>query len=482
MTLAFNTIGWEAQNLLFNTLDALLASPEISDAFDNEQPAEVQATIQDSTVTAGANLSLSAISEAQINSTISNQATSAAVALYGASATSASAVLSSNMVSSVTRATIDHSGAAGIVNATEGITVNAEDNAGISANTDIVALASRTNDLGAGILNRLADHLLRNYQFKLAFGYPANQVARWFGWGMIMTTAWGRRGRSISIWARRRPGFGNQDYTDFALWKELDEVTVIPSGLTSAAMKALEIASGTSQSYYGVVVRNDVRGEVESVVNNTTLTGGSIAVQAVENAQLNAMENSAVTAQSSERGGVIATNLVQSSSHATITNSDVTSTSADILVDAKNTSIINASTTSAARASDAIGVVVAFNTIGWEAQNLLFNAIDALIGSPEVADAFGAENPAEVLAYIQDSTVNAAGDVIVHAENLAQLNAALANENVSSVANTLVLAASYGFNDVRNRNAGQQQGEQPDPAYIDFTGSQERLRRAALWK
>ena len=141
-------------------------------------------------------------------------------------------------------------------------------------------------------------------------------------------------------------------------------------------------------------------------------------------------------------------------------------------MDTKNTSIINASTTSAARASDAIGVVVAFNTIGWEAQNLLFNAIDALIGSPEVADAFGAENPAEVLAYIQDSTVNAAGDVIVHAENLAQLNAALANENVSSVANTLVLAAVWFQRDVRNRNAGQQQGEQPDPTYIDFTGSQ----------
>ena len=238
VTLAFNTIGWEAQNLLFNTLDALLGSPEISDAFDNEQPAEVQATIQDSTVTAGANLSLSAISEAQINSTISNQATSAAVALYGASATSASAVLSSNMVSSVTRATIDHSGAAGTVSADEGITVNAEDNAGISANTDIVALASRTNDLGAGILNRLADHLLRNYQFSSHSGTRQIEFGEMVRLGDDYDDM-GTPGRSISIWATATWIWGIR-ITDFALWKELDEVTVIPSGLTSAAMKTLK--------------------------------------------------------------------------------------------------------------------------------------------------------------------------------------------------------------------------------------------------
>ena len=52
-SIAFNSLGWKAQNILFNAIDALLGDPLISSAFNGEQPAEVQAYVTDSTVTAG---------------------------------------------------------------------------------------------------------------------------------------------------------------------------------------------------------------------------------------------------------------------------------------------------------------------------------------------------------------------------------------------------------------------------------------------
>ncbi|MDA7497387.1 hypothetical protein N8494_01605, partial [bacterium] len=59
----------------------------------------------------------------------------------------------------------------------------------------------------------------------------------------------------------------------------------------------------------------------------------------------------------------------------------------------------------AGAASDAVGVVLAFNTVGWESPNLLFNTIDAILGDPLLASAFGEELGAGVMAEIRDSRV-----------------------------------------------------------------------------
>ena len=40
-----------------------------------------------------------------------------------------------------------------------------------------------------------------------------------------------------------------------------------------------------------------------------------------------------------------------------------------------------------------IGVTLAFNSLGWEAQNVLFNTIDALLGDPLIASALVASIP-----------------------------------------------------------------------------------------
>ena len=59
------------------------------------------------------------------------------------------------------------------------------------------------------------------------------------------------------------------------------------------------------------------------------------------------------------------------------------------------------STSQAGADGPAIGVTLAFNTIGWESQNILFNAIDALLGT-----SIGDEQPAEVQAGVFASSLS----------------------------------------------------------------------------
>ncbi|KPA11218.1 hypothetical protein MHK_008576, partial [Candidatus Magnetomorum sp. HK-1] len=126
--------------------------------------------------------------------------------------------------------------------------------------------------------------------------------------------------------------------------------------------------------------------------------------------------------------GIIATNLILSKSNAYITNSDITTTTGDLTLDAQNNSSINAINKSVTTTGDTgVGVTLAFNTIGWEAQNILFQAIDAIIGTD-----IGDEDPAETKAYIEDTKLNIAGDLSLNAENKATLTANVSNAATSA--------------------------------------------------
>jgi large repetitive protein len=77
---------------------------------------------------------------------------------------------------------------------------------------------------------------------------------------------------------------------------------------------------------------------------------------------------------------------------------------------ARNTSGIDATVLSATSSGDTgVGITLAFNTLGWQSQNFLFNAVDALLGDPLISGAFNGEQPAATLAYLRDS-VDAAGE------------------------------------------------------------------------
>ncbi|PWL23480.1 MAG: hypothetical protein DCO98_12055, partial [Altererythrobacter sp. XM-24bin4] len=110
----------------------------------------------------------------------------------------------------------------------------------------------------------------------------------------------------------------------------------------------------------------------------------------------------------------------------------MTTTSGGLSVSARNDARVNALLNSVTQTGDtAVGVVLAFNTLGYDATNLLYQTVDALVGT-----SLGTKDAAEAIARITGGTQIVAGDLTVEADNVAQLNATLSNA-ASSAASAL---------------------------------------------
>ncbi|MCP4453953.1 MAG: hypothetical protein GY809_21030, partial [Planctomycetes bacterium] len=151
--------------------------------------------------------------------------------------------------------------------------------------------------------------------------------------------------------------------------------------------------------------------------------------------------------------GLIATNVVQGGVEALIEDSSITTsgTEADkgrVIVDAQNTAVINAHVVNLVSSGDkAIGVTLAFNSIGWASQDVLTQSIDAIIGDPAMADkAFGGNAGFDATAGLSDTEVSAKGDVSVTAISTANLDAVVENStNSAASAWTGAGGAAIGF-------------------------------------
>src|SRR5262249_4684899 len=95
-----------------------------------------------------------------------------------------------------------------------------------------------------------------------------------------------------------------------------------------------------------------------------------------------------------------------------------------------------------------VGVTLAFNSIGWQAQNVLFNALDALLGDPLLASAFGGENPSDATATMLNTVVNAGGAVAVKAQTNATITSTISNTTTASS------SSSSGSNNGGTGNTG----------------------------
>ena len=100
VSIAQNTIGWETQFLLGSALDTLLGDSLLGDA----KPAQISAYIVDSEIVAAGAVSVSAMSMAKINSTVSNSVSSVNSTLYQGSSMGVSALLSGNKVNTDVKA------------------------------------------------------------------------------------------------------------------------------------------------------------------------------------------------------------------------------------------------------------------------------------------------------------------------------------------------------------------------------------------
>ncbi|WP_373318376.1 beta strand repeat-containing protein, partial [Methylobacterium haplocladii] len=154
VTLAFNSVGYQTQNLLFNAVDTLIGQSAISGAFGGEVGSGAKATIVKSSAKAGGDLTVSATSAAKINATISNAAMSSTDSMKGSGGSGFGVVLSSNKVSGSATALIDNTGVTKDITAGGALAVTAKDAAGITSNVQIVTSSTVVKTDGGAVTNQ----------------------------------------------------------------------------------------------------------------------------------------------------------------------------------------------------------------------------------------------------------------------------------------------------------------------------------------
>ena len=131
--------------------------------------------------------------------------------------------------------------------------------------------------------------------------------------------------------------------------------------------------------------------------------------------------------------------MVLSSAQATLTEAEL-ATGGSLTVNAENEAEILADNTATITSGGtAVGVTLAFNTLGWEPQNIFSKAADALLGGD-----IGTEQPVDVLARIENTVFDVGGDLTVTAAMTATIDATTSNEASSEggTAASMVLATN----------------------------------------
>ncbi len=483
MTLAYNTLGYETQDILSQTFDALLGTSFGA----RENAANVHAIVTDTPLSAAGGIHITAENSAKIKAHVSNETASIAEALTGASSTAVGAILTSNMVLADTEASIKTTGGAtGTATTTGGdVIVQATETAQIDANTKLESLSSTTNDGGLSrVLRRVADAIGYDYTDRsgtrtLATGnyvrldaidfvssdvpdsltkgdrveleFDIDGAARGDVFEYVATTEledveldtvnyldtakWRKTtGTADQIYqyvgTANGVNLGTTDYGNALLWLAMPSIQ--PTDLIPGL--SLNTTKSDSAAFGGLIVRNAVQSGVDAYVANYTLNvHGDVSVLATEASRIAAQNDSTVkssggsmsgTGMSLAINGVIATNSVQSSAEAFIKDSSVTTVASggkagDVRVEAVNDSTISAKTWSTVEANGyGIGVTLAFNTVGYEPQNILFNTIDALLGT-DIAD----EDPVATHATISNTSLLIDGGVSVEATSSASIDA-----------------------------------------------------------
>jgi hypothetical protein len=366
VTLAFNSIGWQPQKTLFNTIDTILGDPAMSGAYGGQTNSDATAAVVDTLITATGEVKVSSLAMADLTSLVENFTLADSLGRTGTQGVSLGAVVASNKVASAAHASIDYAdtfthrttpvGAADI-QADDQVTVSAEDQATIDATVHLKALV---------------------------------------------------------------------------------ETIALPGGMPGQVTKSTTVA--------GVVTMNDVRGGASAQVDDAVIRAGGtgVSVTADETATITSTIDTESKAAGLQFGNstslgigiIIATNLVQSLADATIHESNVrTVGTGSVIVDASNTASITAPLSNKVTAeqmipvtaANDIAITLAFNTIGWQPNNILHNTVDTLLGDPLIANALGGQVPSGASASMEDTLVQTAGAVSVTASSAAEISATNTN-------------------------------------------------------
>ncbi len=318
--------------------------------------------------------------------------------------------------------------------------VTAIDRADISAKTDLKAKAEIKNDFGASIIVDLANKGIKDYEFTTRSGAQTIDYGDRVYIDHDIGTSGPRQGE-LWIWT------GADDHqTDFDAetygsgWKKfivgdiLDWVNdnVVPS-----------LGGGDAMGFGGMAVRNDIDSGANAAIKDSTVTtdgvktslsstAGDILVSAAQTGTINADVKARVEATGSAKGksiainGIISTNNVLGFATATVDDSNLTANALGTgLASGKNSNVsVLAQSTQAITAKidadtiakqAAAGITLAFNTIGLQGQNFLFNTVDALLGVDVSSSIYTRNTNAKVVATVNDSDIDISGDLTVSA-------------------------------------------------------------------
>src|SRR5262249_20442233 len=142
----------KAQNVLFNTIDALIGDPLIANAFGANVGSGATATLTDTKVDATGQVAVLSTTASNIDSTITNKTTASSSGLQGRTGTAVGAVLSLNKVSSKASSKIITSqgpGAGPLVKGLVGVQASATDAAAIDSKITLVSETSTNNINGS---------------------------------------------------------------------------------------------------------------------------------------------------------------------------------------------------------------------------------------------------------------------------------------------------------------------------------------------
>ncbi|MGH3743373.1 MAG: hypothetical protein ACRDTP_00750, partial [Mycobacteriales bacterium] len=224
-----------------------------------------------------------------------------------------------------------------------------------------------------------------------------------------------------------------QNYTDLGYWKPVPQTQLLPTGFN--------VSQSNSAVAGGIAVVNYIDNSTEAYIASTNVKAGSLTIGSDDGAVIEATNDSTFvssggssingTGVSNVKGATIATNVVLSKADAYLENAPLTTTAGDVDLSATDTSQIDATTHSAAQVGgNAVGIEMAFNTIGWQMTNLLFGSIDAVLGNSLLQ----VSQPAETQAYDDNSPISAAGAIALSAVDTAQINALVDNNATSAPA------------------------------------------------
>ena len=404
IALAFNTVGWGRSNLLFAALDALLGDPLISDGVrrppepvrgarvGHEQPDHVgRRRLRDGDV-----------DRADPRGRSRNDATSAPAAIMGAGGMSAAAILASSMVNSRARAFVEDRP----IDAGGDVTVAASDEARDRRRRRRCTPRSRRRTTRAPGSSTVGEPLARRVRVHAALRHARRRLRR--------QGARRRRRRSTSTWARPRTvDFGDRGPHRLRLWKVLTPVE--PDHRLRRLRRARDaghVRLGGSTGRPTATSGSSTTTTSAAWSRRTSLrapvtTTGDVTVSARRVAELVAFDES-VTQRVDGQG--------RRHRHQRRCSRAPPPTSRTATCRRRTSTSLPQNTLDDGRDGDArrsspgttLSAVVAFNSIGWKPSNLLFNAVDALVGDPLISERVRrrSSRPRRT-AYIRDADVTA---------------------------------------------------------------------------